>query len=280
MPHIDGTIAAVLAAAFAHASWNALVKSSPDRLLMLTAIRVVGLITGITLATQVPLPDAGAWPFLVLAAVCHTLYFALMLQSYRLGDMSQAYPIARGTAPILVTILSAAFVGEVPSLNSWLAVSLISLGILIIALSGAHFNRPLVVFALITGVVISGYSLLSGVGIRRTSNWLSYVAWLEIFVSCGMVFYVAIKHRAEAIAFANDHWTMGVLAGVLSVGGYMVALWAMTRNAIGPIVALRETSVVFAAILGSVILKEGFAKKRVGAALLVALGVVLMAFGR
>jgi drug/metabolite transporter (DMT)-like permease len=280
MTSVDGTIAAVLAAAFAHASWNALVKSSPNRLLMLTAIRVVGLITGVTLATQVPIPDAGAWPFLVLAAVCHTLYFALMLQSYRLGDMSQAYPIARGTAPILVTILSAAFVGEVPSLQSWLAVGLISLGILIIALSGTHFNRPLVAFALITGVVISGYSLLSGVGIRRTSNWLSYVAWLEIFVSCGMVLFVAIKHRAAAIEFAQSQWMLAILAGVLSVGGYMVALWAMTRNAIGPIVALRETSVVFAAIIGSIVLKEGFAKKRIGAAVVVAIGVVLMALGR
>jgi drug/metabolite transporter (DMT)-like permease len=193
--------------------------------------------------------------------------------------MSQAYPIARGTAPILVTILSAALVGEVPSFNSWLAVGFISLGILIIAVSGTHFNRPLVVFALITGVVISGYSLLSGVGIRRTNNWLSYVAWLEICFSCVMVLYVAIKHRAAAIEFAQEHWLLSLLAGVLSVGGYMVALWAMTRNAIGPIVALRETGVVFAAIIGSVVLKEGFAKKRIGAALVVAIGVVLMGSG-
>jgi drug/metabolite transporter (DMT)-like permease len=277
---MDWTIAAVLCAALAHASWNALVKNSGDRFFMLASIRLVGLGVGIGLALIVPFPDPAAWPFLVSAAACHYIYFALLLQSYRVGDMSQAYPIARGTAPMLVTLLGAMLIGEMPSALTWLAIAMICLGILAISLSATKFNGMLVMFALATGVTITGYSFLSGVGIRRTTNWLSYIAWLEILFAAGMVGYVAIRYPHQGKSFLSQQWPTAMIAGILSVGGYSIALWAMTKNTIGTIVALRETSVIFAALIGSIFLGEGFAVKRIIAATLVAAGVILIAWSK
>jgi drug/metabolite transporter (DMT)-like permease len=274
------TIAAVLCAALAHASWNALVKNSGDRFFMLAAIRLVGLCVGICLALAVPFPDSAAWPFLVSAAACHYIYFALLLQSYRVGDMSQAYPIARGTAPMLVTLLGAMLIGEAPSVATWVAIAMICIGILVISLSATKFNGTLVMFALATGVTITGYSFLSGVGIRRTANWLSYIAWLEILFAAGMLIYVVVRYPQQGKTFLSQHWPAALIAGLLSVGGYSIALWAMTKNNIGTIVALRETSVIFAALIGSIFLGEGFAVKRILAATLVAAGVILIALSK
>jgi drug/metabolite transporter (DMT)-like permease len=200
----------------------------------------------------------------------------LMLNSYRVGDMSQVYPIARGSAPLLVFLLSALLADEVLSYRSTLAVCILSGGIVVLAFSGRAMNRTAIVFAIGTGIAIAGYSFLSGLGIRKFESPLGYIAWLEIATGVGMS-SVAYFRRGNVVAtFARTHWRSGLVAGLLSVAGYGIALWAMTRAAMAPVVALRETSVVFAALIGSVFLGEGFAGRRVAAAVAVVIGVVLL----
>ena len=271
--------ALVLVAAVGHASWNAMVKSSSDRLLMLASIRVVGLLAGLVVAGLVPLPSVESIPFLVAAAAAHYLYYALMLNAYRVGDMSQVYPIARGIAPLLVAFLASIFAGELLGPLSALAVLFISVGIFLLAWSGRTVNRQAVCFALLTGVAIAGYSFLSGLGIRKSQSLLGYIAWLEIATGVGMVSVAYVRRKSVLLEFARTKWQSGLIAGLLSVTGYAISLWAMSVLAMASVVALRETSVVFAAIIGSVFLREGFAGRRVAAAAVVVAGIVLLSVG-
>ena len=275
MPH-SALYAAVLVSAIAHASWNAIVKSSGDRLLMLVAIRVVGLVGGIVVASIVPLPSAQSVPFLIAAAGIHYAYYALMVNSYRVGDMSQVYPIARGIAPLLIVLLGASLAGEVLNGFSILAIGIISTGIFALAISGRSINKSAIMFAVCTGVSIAGYSFLSGLGIRKSESLLGYIAWLEIATGVGMVSVGYFRRRDTVIKFARTEWQTGLVAGIISVVGYAIALFAMSKAAMAPVVALRETSVVFAALLGSMFLGEGFAAKRIVAATAVAIGVILL----
>lgn len=278
MPH-STLYALVLAAAVAHASWNAMVKNSGDRLLMLASIRVVGLLTGLAVAAVVPLPSAESVPFLLAAATVHYLYYALMLNAYRVGDMSQVYPIARGVAPLLVAVLAAVLAGELLGPLSALAVLVVSTGIFLLAWSGHTVNRKAVVLALLTGVAIASYSFLSGLGVRKSQSLLGYIAWLEIATGVGMASVAYVRRKPVLVEFARTQWRSGLVAGVLAVAGYAIALWAMSVLAMAPVVALRETSVVFAAIIGSVFLREGFAGRRVAAATSVLVGIVLLGVG-
>ncbi len=278
MPH-SAIYALVLVAAIAHASWNAMVKSSADRLLMLASIRVVGLVAGCVVALAVPLPSLQSVPFLLAAALVHYLYYALMLNAYRVGDMSQVYPIARGIAPLLVALLAALVAGEVLGPLATLAVLILCAGILALALSGQAANRSAIVFAVLTGVAIAGYSFLSGIGVRRSESVFGYIAWLEIATGLGMTAVACVRRKPVLVAFVRTQWRSGLLAGVLSVAGYATVLWAMSVLAMAPVVALRETSVVFAAVIGSIFLREGFAGRRVAAAAAVLVGAVLLGVG-
>jgi drug/metabolite transporter (DMT)-like permease len=271
--------ALVLIAAAAHASWNAMVKSSGDRLLMLTSIRVVGLAAGLGVAVVVPPPAATSIPFLLGAAFVHYLYYALMLNAYRIGDMSQVYPISRGTAPLLVALLAALFAGEVMSPLATVAVVILSAGIFALAVSGHAVNRKAVAYALLTGVAIASYSFLSGVGVRKSQSVLGYIAWLEMATGIGMASVTYVRRKPVLMQFVRTQWRAGLVAGLLSVTGYGIALWAMSILAMAPVVALRETSVVFAAVIGSIVLREGFAARRITAAVAVLIGAILLGSG-
>jgi drug/metabolite transporter (DMT)-like permease len=266
----------VLLSAIAHASWNAMVKKSGDRLLMLASIRAVGLTAGIVVAIVVPFPSVQSLTFLFGAAAIHYAYYALMLNSYRVGDMSQVYPIARGVAPLLVVLFGTFLAGETLNILSIIAISVLSLGILWLAFSGKAISRHALLFAIGTGIAIAGYSFLSGLGIRKSGSTLGYIAWLEIATGVGMTSVAYFRRRDIVTEFVQTNWLSGLIAGLLSVTGYAIALWAMTMAAMAPVVALRETSVVFAAIIGSVFLGEGFVARRVAASIAVALGVVLL----
>jgi len=274
-----GPYLAVLLAAMAHAAWNTMVKGSKDQLLMLTAIRFVGLAAGLVTISFVPAPAAASLPYLAGAAAFHYAYYAMMLQAYRVGDMSQVYPIARGTAPLVVTLLAATLAGEWPGAPGLLAVGLLCAGIALLAGSKAPQGKA-VLFAMLTGLAISGYSFLSGLGIRQSGSLLGYIAWLEIATGLGMSI-VALKRRRHVLQdFISRQWRLGLIAGCLSVGGYAIALWAMSLLPMAPVVALRETSVVFAALLGSLFLGEGETGKRSSAAILITLGIALLVSGQ
>lgn len=273
---LSSLYALVLLSAIAHASWNAMVKKSGDRLLMLACIRAVGLTAGIVVAIVVPPPSVQSLMFLLGAAAIHYAYYALMLNSYRVGDMSQVYPIARGIAPLLVVLLGTFLAGETLNSLSTVAICLLSLGILWLAFSGKAVGRHAFLFAIGTGIAIAGYSFLSGLGIRKSGSTLGYIAWLEIATGVGMTSVAYFRRRGIVAEFIQTNWLSGLIAGVLSVTGYAIALWAMTMAAMAPVVALRETSVVFAALIGALFLGEGYVTRRVAASITVALGVILL----
>ena len=199
-----------------------------------------------------------------------------MLNAYRVGDMGQVYPIARGIAPLLVALLAACYAGEFLGPLSAMAVFVLSVGISLLAMSGHTVNRNAVILALLTGIAIAAYSFLSGLGIRKSQSLLGYIAWLEIATGVGMVSLACIRRKSVLVDFARTQWCSGLIAGMLSVTEYAIALWAMSILAMAPVVALRETSVVFAAVIGSVFLREGFAGRRVAAAAIVVVGIVLL----
>ncbi len=268
----------VLLAATMHASWNALVKGASDSLaVQVTVFGVAGLIA-LAMVPFVPLPDAASLPFLALSVVIHVAYYVVLALGYSVGDLSLVYPIARGIAPVLVTAGAMALENEVPTALQLAGVVIVSLGILSLAVrrGGAARDKRAVGYAVLTGICIAGYTVFDGMGVRRTAVPLSYIVWL--FVIQGAAFAavtLAWRGRALATAIAGD-WRRGTFGGVIAAVSYAIIIWAMSVAALAPISALRETSVIIAALLGATLLGETFGRARIVAAVVVCAGAALL----
>jgi drug/metabolite transporter (DMT)-like permease len=266
----------VLLAAFAHALWNSLVKASDDGFLMMAVIRTVGLVFGGSLLFFVPHPAPESWGHLIGAVTLLYAYYFFMLNGYRVGDFSQVYPIARGLAPLLVAILSALLIGENLSVGQLLAVLLTSSGIAILALNGGPPEKSAVMFAVATGATIAGYTFLNGLGVRHSGTVLGYLAWLEIGTGVGFISLAVLRRGPEILVFGRMHGHRGIAAGCLCFGGYLAALWAMSLLPIATVTAVRETSVLFGALIGVVAFRERLGPQRVAAACLVTMGIAAL----
>jgi drug/metabolite transporter (DMT)-like permease len=267
----------VLLAAIAHAAWNALLKSVADRLLMMAAIRLVGLGYGLVMVWVVPLPQGETWVWLLSATVAHLVYFVLLIESYRVGDMSVVYPVARGTAPLLLALLAFVTIGEMLSIAQMIAVALSSFGLLVLVI-GRGTSRAAVMVALATSVSIAGYSLLGGIGVRSAPDALCFQVWLELLLGLSMLPYAAlVRPRTEIRAFVQRDGRTGLFAGAISVAGYLAFLLAARSLALAPVAALRESSLIFGAVFGAVVFKEAFGVRRIVAATFVAAGIVALA---
>ncbi|MGW4228501.1 EamA family transporter [Streptomyces sp. NPDC004980] len=273
--------AAVLAAAITHASWNAIAHAIRDQLLSFTLISGGGALIGAVLACFVPLPAAGAWPYLFLSAALHVAYMALLMRSFTLGDFGQMYPIARGTAPLVVTVLAAVLLGERPDRWATAGVAVASAGLVGLALwgirgSGTSPNRPAVLAALATGLAIAAYTTVDGVGVRASGGPLGYIAWLMIVQGLAVPAYTFWRRRGELAAQLAPFATRGLLGAALSVAAYALVLWAQTKAPLAPIAALRESSIIVGAGIGALFFKERFGGPRIAAAGLMVLGIGLM----
>jgi drug/metabolite transporter (DMT)-like permease len=269
----------VILSAIANAVWNALMKSAGDRALTMVAIRTVGLVLGLVALPFVDWPAPESWKWLALTAAVMFAYYALLIRSYGVGDMSVVYPLARGLAPVLTTLAAFFAIGETLGLGQILAVVMISLGIMALSF-GAGASGGAVGFALATGISVATYSFFAGLGVRTAGTVLGFQACLEIVTGFGMLCYgVAVRH-ADLVAYARRYGALGLLAGAVSVAGFLAYLVAASHLPLGPVTALRETSVIFGAVLGTVVLKEGFGLRRLAAALLVTVGIMLLAVMR
>ncbi len=269
----------VILSAIAHAIWNALVKSAGDRVLTMVAIRAAGLVLGLAALPFVDWPAPESWKWLTLTSCVMFAYYALLIRSYGVGDMSVVYPLARGLAPVLMTIAAFLAIGEQLGTGQMVAVGLISFGIMVLSL-GAGASGPAVGFALATGVSVATYSFFGGLGVRAAGTVLGFQACLEIITGLGMMGYAVVTRRAQLPAYVRAHGAVGLLAGVISVLGFLAFLLAARSLPLGPVVALRETSVIFGAVLGTVVLKEGFGLRRMAASALVVGGIALLALLR
>jgi drug/metabolite transporter (DMT)-like permease len=206
-------------------------------------------------------------------------YYALLVRSYGVGDMSVVYPLARGLAPVLTTIAAFVVIGETLGPGQIVAVALISLGIMALSF-GAGASGAAVGFALATGLSVATYSFFAGLGVRTAGTVLGFQACLEIVTGLGMVGYALLARRADLLAYARRHGSVGLFAGAVSVLGFLAYLVAARSLPLGPVSALRETSVIFGAVLGTIVLREGFGSRRIAAAVLVTVGIVLLAMLR
>ena len=269
----------VLLAAVMHAAWNVLVKSGADALVNMTLIMGAGGLIALTFTPFVNFPDPESWIFLLGSVLTHLGYYAFLLFGYRYGDLSLVYPTARGSAPLLVAVSSWVFVGEVLSTTAMIGVAAISAGIFSLAIDRAHDRehkwRP-VIFGLLTGLTIMGYTLCDGQGVRLAGDKYGYIVWLFV-LDTPLVLLACIYLRGRALLpLVVQNWKVGAIGGALSMAAYGIAIYAMSQAFMAQVAALRETSVIFAAIFSAVILKERFHPRRYLAIAMVALGAVLL----
>jgi drug/metabolite transporter (DMT)-like permease len=273
-----GVTLLVLFAAFMHAVWNAIVKASEDSLVQLATLNAATALIAAALLPVVGLPGWASLPYLAGNAACQSAYYVFLLSSYSAGGLSLVYPIARGSAPLLVALASAVFLGETLSGKHLLGVGLITASILSLAFSGGRTQvRPrAILFSLATGASIAAYTFIDGAGARAAESPFAYI--VALFLINGVLLLPALwtRRRGVAVARMRSHWKTGALSGALSFGAYGIAVWAMTRAPIALVAALRETSVIVAALLGAVFLGEPFGRHRIPAALGVALGIAVL----
>lgn len=273
----SGVVAIVLCAALMHALWNALIKGAGDRTVMLGLIALGHVIPGFALALNLPAPDPSSWKFIALSTVIHWGYYYLLNLAYRSGDLSVVYPIARGAAPLLVAVGAWAAIGEVLPLLAWIGIGAISGGIFLLVRPSrlGHAHKGSILAALGTALTVAAYSVTDGIGVRASQEALSYVAWLftaEIFVAA---FVLGTRHR-RLRAMAGRTVLIGLAGGVISGGAYALALYAKTIAPIGMVSAMRETSVIFAALFGVIWFGEGPKRQRLVAAAVVTAGIILI----
>jgi drug/metabolite transporter (DMT)-like permease len=277
-------VLAVLLAAVTHATWNALAHRINDQLVAFGLIGIGSVAVSIPLAAVTALPRGASWPLLLGSVAIHVFYNLLLMRSFSLGDFGQVYPLARGTSPLVVTVLAAIFADQTPTVPQVAGVLIVSAGMATLVLAGRSSNkhdsehggrpsRAAVLAALGTGLTIAAYTVVDGIGVRRSGSPLGYIAWLMILESlCIPAWAVAKRRRALARAPRSTVLT-GLLAGVLTVVAYGLVLWAQTRGALAPIAALRETSVIFGALIATIAFKEPFGRTRIIAAIVVAAGI-------
>lgn len=270
---------AVLAAAAMHAGWNAVVKVGLDRFLSVVLISLAATaVSGLALPF-VDIPRAAAWPWLIGSAVLHTGYKLFLIQAYKAGDLGQVYPIARGTAPLLITSISVFVLDESIAPAGILGIGVLTFGVWLMSVRGgrglARLEMPAVAFALGTSGFIAAYTIADGIGARANLSPHGYAVWLFLLDGLLMLAVLIASRGVSGLGTLTRHWRGGLAGGAMSLGSYWIAIWAMTLAPIGVVAALRETSVLFAALISLVVLREPLSAWRAAAASLIVTGVVL-----
>ena len=272
--------AAVLFAAACHAGWNAAVKKGLDPLVTTVLISLGAALVALPLMPVAGVPAPAAWPWVVASVLIHLAYFAALIESYRAGDMGQVYPIARGSAPLLTAAGTALIIGERIGAQAWLGVVLLAGGVVLMSLRGgrelARLDRRAVGFALFTAITICAYSLVDGIGARRAGSAHAYSVALFVGIAPVMLAYGLARRGRKAVVEMSRHWGTGLVGGALQLGSYGIAIWAMTVAPIAIVAALRETSVLFGALIAVVVLGEPLRPVRIVAALAIVAGLALI----
>jgi len=277
-----GIAIVVMVAALFHAIWNAAVKSGNDPLLSITDINVATFLIALPLVPVVGLPHPDSWPFLITSAVLHFGYYLALSEAYKYGDFSQAYPIARGTAPVIVTLWGTLVLAETLS-----AVELVSLaGVLsgLLIFTSQTFprvmrDRKALVAALVTSIFIGGYTLADGVGGRLSQNIPGYMVWLYLLDGIPVLIYAVCRRGLHEVAGIRHDWKLMFAGAGFAFVSYALVVWAMSRAPIPLVSALRETSIVIAALIGAFYFKESSSQRRITASVVIFSSVALLALG-
>ena len=271
----------VLVAAVIHASWNAMLRSGVDRLWTMTVMCVVSGVCGFVGIFFTPAPLPASWPFIAGSACLHVLYYLLLVLAYRHSGLVSVYPIARGTAPLLVTIGAVVVASEIPSTLATIGIVLVSGGVISLAFRGKQavgLSPTTLAAAIGTGVTIACYSVTDGLGVRLSGNSFAYTAWLFALDALSMPIIFVLMRGARWPDVETWQTVKAVIGGVISLIGYGVVIWAASLNAMGPVSALRETSVVFAALIGRFALGEALTPRRLASCVVIAIGAICLGY--
>ncbi|MHA1128869.1 MAG: EamA family transporter [Alphaproteobacteria bacterium] len=269
---------AVLFAAVLHAGWNAVIRSGGDRfqgMLLLTATQGV---MAVIMAAVVPLPDGIVWVWVLGSGLVHTMYKLFLAAAYQHGDLSRVYPIARGAAPMIVVLVGYFLLADTIENKEYAGIGLIGVGVMMMArgVFSSGESRRLIPLALGSAACTAGYTIVDGMGARVAMDATMFTAWLFIFDAMFFSMFSLISRGTAVFKASPRAWGIGAFAGVLSLATYWIAVWAMTVAPIALVAAVRETSVLFAVVIGAVILKEKVGIGKILAALVIGAGIVII----
>lgn len=272
-----GVFLAVMAAALLHASWNALIKTGTSKQSAMLILGVGQALFGVGIALWRGIPVQAAWPWLLASGLIHMCYQLFLGYAYEHGDLSRVYPIARGTAPMIVLVASGLFLSDTMTQAEIAGIVILGLGILLMVrgVFTSGESRKMLPYALGAAVATAGYSITDGMGARAAGDPVLYVGWLMMISS---VFYIPAAVALKGVGLfkaAPKAWLTGLLAGGLSFAGYAIAVWAMTVAPIALVAALRETSILFAVLIGWMVFGEAMTKGKALAAAVIVAGVML-----
>jgi drug/metabolite transporter (DMT)-like permease len=274
-------LSAVLFAAALHAVWNALIKVSGDRLVIMALTTATTTILALPILFYLPLPAAASWPYLALSACMHSFYMLVLVKAYGLGDFAQVYPLARGSAPMLTAVLGFLLLNESMGFTEILGLLFIVTGILGLALETSagvlQLSRQALFYSLLTGLCITSYSLLDGIGVRASGNNVSFIAWM-FFLDGLLLPIIAFASRPRQLLLDTVKvvWKPSLAVSLLSTVSYAIIVWAFSQERIAPVAVLRETSVLFAMLISFLVIKEAFSVLRILIIVLILSGIVLL----
>ena len=274
-------LGAVLLAAALHAVWNALIKVSGDRLVIMAVTTATTSVLVIPILFYLPSPAPASWPYLISSACVHSFYMLVLIKAYGLGDFAQVYPLSRGSAPLLTAMLGFLLLNESMEPSEMLGMLLIVAGIFGLALETSagvlQLSRPALFYSLLTGLCITTYSLVDGMGVRLSGNSLSFILWM-FFLDGFLVPLVALARRPRKLLIDTIKivWKPGLMVSLLSTIGYAIIVWAFSQERIAPIAVLRETSVLFAMLISVLFIKEAFSALRALIIGLILGGIILL----
>ncbi|PWC38971.1 DMT family transporter [Azospirillum sp. TSO35-2] len=277
----DALIAVLFGAAL-HAGWNTAIKTGADTRLDMALVTGGSAAIALALLPVLPAPDAASVPYLLLSFALQSVYYRLLAAAYRTGDLSHAYPLMRGTAPLLVAAASGVLLGEALSATAWTGILLVCGGVLAITLGRGRATRrganglATTGFSLANAAVIASYTVVDGLGVRLSGQPAAYTLWLFLLTGLPLLAAALWRQPRRLAAYARTRWWVVLGGGACSVGSYGLALWAMTRAPVASAAALRETSILFALLLSRLVLKERVGPLRLAAGSVIALGAVAM----
>jgi drug/metabolite transporter (DMT)-like permease len=268
---------AVLFAAFVHALWNAVIKGGGDKFKGMIVLTIAHAVWGGAAVLFLPLPAVASWGWLAASVLIHAGYQTCLALAYSHGDLSRVYPISRGTAPLAVLVFGYYFLSDTITIFQYLGVALLGIGILLMArgIFVSNENRKLLIFALGAAAGTAGYTIADGVGARVSENVIAYVAWMFLLTAPVLSTSAYFLRGRAVFSISPSQWRSGFIAGTLSAVAYWIAVWGMTQAPIALVAALRETSILFAVLLGVFFFGEKLDRWKIVAAVMIVIGVIV-----
>jgi drug/metabolite transporter (DMT)-like permease len=268
--------AVILSAALLHATWNAIVKSGSNKFLTTIMVTTAAAAVSAVLLPFLPPPAPASWQFAACSALLQIAYFLLVARAYEVADMSQTYPLMRGAAPLIVSFATAFMMGDPLSRLAWIGVVGISVGIFSMVVGVELTHRRGNLLSLLNAFVIAGYTLVDGVGVRRSGSPAAYTLWVFLLTGVPLAVWALTSRRIGFGPYLARYWRLGVVGGIGATTSYGLALWAMTVAPVAVVAALRETSILFGTLIAGVVLKEHLGTRRIVAACVIALSAAVL----